>query len=124
MEVVPLVILQLHDIPQFCVWNDLSSESFDPAIADEVSTDIFLVLLDHVLKEVFFFLVQLLLITIVFVIIRQTEEVVVALTGYVFFDEKLGARKMRSWDDRSQVEVRDVLLLCQHSLHSIFILRA
>ena len=69
------------------MWNDLSSESFDPAIADEVSTDIFLVLLDHVLKEVFFFLVQLLLITIVFVIIRQTEEVVVALAGYVFFDE-------------------------------------
>ena len=87
MEVVPLVILQLHDIPQFRVWNDLSSESFDSAIADEVSTDIFLVLLDHVLKEVFFFLVQLLLIAIVFVIIRQTEEVVVALTWYVFFDE-------------------------------------
>ena len=87
MEVVPLVILQLHDIPQFCVWNDLSSESFDPTITNEVSTDIFLVLLDHVLKEVFFFLVQLLLITIVFVIIRQTEEVVVALAGYVFFDE-------------------------------------
>ena len=67
--------------------NDLSSESFYPTVTDEVSSDIFLVLLDHVLKEVFFFLVQLLLITIVFVIIRQTEEVVVALTGYVFFDE-------------------------------------
>ena len=91
LKVVPLVILQLHDIPQFRVWNDLSGESFNSSVTDKVSANIFLVLLDHVLKEVLFLLVQLLLITVVLVVIRQTEEVVVALARHVFFDEQLGA---------------------------------